>query len=125
MEESKRSGSRSAYRTLAYIAVVLVGLGIALLPSFSSAEQQRVIQGKVFGASEEPVSGAVVYLKDVKTLGVKSFISTSDGSYRFGQLSLAVDYEIWAEQGGKKSPTRTVSSFDQKTLYTINLKLSK
>lgn len=125
MMESKQSGSRSACKGVALVAIVWMAIGMMCLPSLSSAQQQRVIQGKVFGASDEPVSGAVVYLKDVKTLGVKSFISTQDGTYRFGQLADAADYEVWAEQGGKKSPSRAVSSFDQKKQYTINLKLGK
>ena len=56
----------------------------------------------------------MVYLKDVKTLTIRSAISTQDGTYRFGQLSDGTDYELWAELEGKKSPTRSVSSFDQK-----------
>ena len=123
MKQSKQSGSRSS--GVAVIAVVLMAIGMTFLPSFSSAQQQRIIQGKVFDSNDGPLPGAVVYLKDVKTLGVKSFISTQDGSYRFGQLAEAADYEVWAEQGGRKSPNRAVSSFDQKKMYTINLKVGK
>lgn len=123
--QSKQSGSHSSGRSVAVVAVVLMAIGMTFLPSFSSAQQQRIIQGKVFDSSDGPLPGAVVYLKDVKNLGVKSFISTQDGSYRFGQLAEAADYEVWAELGGKKSPNRAVSSFDQKKMYTINLKVGK
>lgn len=121
----KQLGQRSAVGVFAGLAVALLLVGAALLPCASHAQQQRVVQGKVLGPSDEGKSGAVVYLKDMKTLGVKSSISTQDGSYRFGQLADAADYEVWAELDGKKSPTRGVSSFDQKKQYTINLKLSK
>jgi hypothetical protein len=116
------SGLRSA---VAVFALALPVISAALLPCATYAQQQRVVQGKVFGPNDEPRPGAVVYLKDMKTLGMKSFISTPDGSYHFGQLADAADYEVWAELDGKKSPTRGVSSFDQKKQYIINLKLGK
>jgi hypothetical protein len=107
-------------------APVVVLLSSVLLPCASYAQQQqRVVQGKVLGPNEEPKAGAVVYIKDLKTLSIKSFISTQDGGYHFGQLADSADYEVWAELDGKKSPTRGVSSFDQKKIYTINLKLAK
>lgn len=124
----KQSASRIGNRNFALLAVFLLLLSVAVPPSLSAAQTaqtQRVVQGKVFGPGDEPRPGAIVYLKDLKTLAVKSFISTQDGSYRFGQLAGSADYEVWAELGGRKSATRAVSSFDQKKQFTINLKLDK
>jgi len=84
---------------------------------------QRVVSGRVLDDGDKPVPNAVVYLKDTKTLSVKSYIAGADGTYRFGQLSGTTDYEIWAEAAGKKSKTRGISSFDSKTQFTIDLKL--
>lgn len=84
---------------------------------------QRTVQGKVTDKGEAGLGSAVVYLKDDHTLTVKSFISEPDGGYRFGQLSQGTDYELWAELNGKKSPTKTISSFDSKTSFQINLKI--
>jgi len=84
---------------------------------------QRTVQGKVVNKSEAGLNGAVVYLKDDHTLSVKSFISEANGEYRFGQLSQNTDYELWAEHNGKKSPTKTISSFDSKNSFQINLKI--
>jgi Carboxypeptidase regulatory-like domain len=86
---------------------------------------QRVVQGKVVDAGNAPIKGAVVYLKDERSLGVKSFFSDDQGGYRFGQLSPNTDYEIWAENNGKKSAVKTISSFDSKSLFTIILKIEK
>ncbi|MEO6801910.1 MAG: carboxypeptidase-like regulatory domain-containing protein [Granulicella sp.] len=84
---------------------------------------QRTVQGKVTDKNEAGLSGAVVYLKDGHTLSLKSFIAEADGSYRFGQLSQNTDYELWAESNGKKSPTKSISSFDTKNSFQINLKI--
>ena len=84
---------------------------------------QRVVQGKVTDKGDAVLRGAVVYLKDDHTLAVKSFIADDGGAYRFGQLSQNTDYELWAEVGGKKSPVKTISSFDSKNEFTINLKV--
>ncbi len=119
----KFSGSRTGRRSIGYFILMGLLVGLALAPQIAHGQQQRSVQGKVLGQSDEGKAGAVVYLKDVKTLTIRSAISTQDGTYRFGQLSDGTDYELWAELEGKKSPTRSVSSFDQKKQNIINLKL--
>jgi len=85
---------------------------------------QRVVQGKVTDHSSTAVKGAVVYLKDGRTLSVKSFIANDQGEYRFGQLAQNTDYELWAEHDGKKSPVKNISSFDNKNQFYIDLKIN-
>jgi Carboxypeptidase regulatory-like domain len=105
------------------IVLLLAASFLGSTPRLTAQSGQKIVQGKVVGSSSQPQSGAIVYLKNTKTDDIKSFISTADGSYRFGQLSPDVDYEIWAEYQGHKSTTKTVSSFDSKKLLDYQLKV--
>ncbi len=94
------------------------------LPSVAAAQTvAKSIEGKVIGGSNTPLAGAIIYLQDQKTNIIKTFIATSDGSYRFGQLPADTDYSIWAEYKGEKSKKRTISSFDTKLDVTYDFHL--
>jgi hypothetical protein len=123
--------SRCFFAKTALVSSSLLGfvLAPAVLVTPAAAQQrgpvQRVVQGKVTNDANEAMKGAVVYLKDGHTLSVKSFIADDQGGYRFGQLAQNTDYEIWAEHDGKKSSVKTISSFDSKNQFYINLKIDK
>ena len=83
----------------------------------------RTLTGLVLSKSDAPVSNAVVYLKNMKSLAVKTFIAGNDGAYRFPELSPNVDYEIYAQREGKKSDTKTLSQFDDRQKANIILRI--
>lgn len=99
----------------------MMALLLAPLAAVAQSDAVRSVEGKVYGAQDAPLSSAVVYLQDQKTNSIKSFISTQDGSYRFGQLSTNVDYQLWADYKGKKSDKKTISSFNSKKQLVIDL----
>jgi len=107
---------------LLLFAVTLLGARAYAEP-FAPADQQqsRNLSGQVLTPSDQPLPSAVVYLKNTKTLAVKSFITENDGGYRFHALAPNVDYEVYAEYQGKKSSTKTVSAFDSRANVTLNL----
>jgi Carboxypeptidase regulatory-like domain len=85
----------------------------------------RSVSGEVTGPDDTPVNGAVVQLKNTKTLQIRSFITQDNGNYRFNGLNTDIDYELRAEFNGMSSSTKTLSSFDDRKAATINLKLNK
>ena len=88
-------------------------------------DHKRSVQGVVTGPDEKPVSGAVVQLKNTKTLQIRSFITQENGSYYFHELSTDVDYELKADFRGASSPNKTLSSFDTRKQAILDLKLTK
>jgi hypothetical protein len=83
----------------------------------------RILTGTVLDKSDKPIANAVVYLKNVKTLAMKTYISQSDGTYRFPELSLNVDFEVYAQKDGDKSKTKTLSQFDDREKPNLNLQI--
>ncbi|HTV65594.1 MAG TPA: carboxypeptidase-like regulatory domain-containing protein [Bryocella sp.] len=92
-------------------------------PTRKTRPTTRILTGTVLDKSDKPISEAIVYLKNTKTLAVKTYISQNDGTYRFPELSLNSDYEVYAEKEGKKSKTKTVSQFDDREKPNINLQI--
>lgn len=83
----------------------------------------RVVLGRVLNPQGMAQANAIVYLQNQKTLEVKTYITTADGTYRFGELSTDADYKLWAKAQGMQSKTRSISSFDSKTQFNFDLKL--
>ena len=100
-------------------------LVVLLALSAGAQSELRTVRGAILDKAENPVSSAVVYLKNVRTLAVKTYISDRSGEYRFSGLDPNVDYEVHAESESMTSNTRTVSSFDSRKDIVISLKLDK
>lgn len=125
------------YRVLGSLIVVLVALSChaqLTIPMGDSSSgdtnrkparvTSRILTGTVTDKSDKPVANAVVYLKNTKTLAVKTYIAQNDGTYRFPELSPNVDYDVYAEKDGQKSKTKTLSQFDDRDKANINLQIN-
>ena len=112
---------------IACSAVFITGSVLAARPLAAQdrGTAQRVVHGRVEDKNGVGIKGAVVYLKDAHSSSVKSAIAGDDGTYRFVQLALNTDYEIWAQSDDRKSQTRSISSFDSKVDITVFLKIDK
>jgi predicted small secreted protein len=111
------------------LAVVLGSSAVSLVTSAALAQgkrqenQSRSVVGQVKTQDDAPVKDAVVYLKNLKTLAIKKLISDQQGKYSFLELSPNADYQVWAEANGQKSSPKTVSSFDSRPQFNIDLHL--
>ena len=108
---------------LGFVPVAIFGQQPAPPPARTPDTGTRSVHGKVTNPAGVVVNGAVVLLKDTKTLQVRSFITPKDGQYHFYGLSMNVDYQLRAEYQGAASNTKTLSVFDSKKDSEINLKL--
>jgi hypothetical protein len=122
-----------SYNLFQVAAMLLLSLLVAM-PAHAQEEskaqkkaeaQLKVLHGSVIDKSENPVPSSVIYLKNVKSQAVKTYIADDSGNYRFSGLDPNVDYEIHAEHDDMTSSTRTVSSFDSRRDIEVTLKLSK
>ena len=89
----------------------------------SKKDKTRLLTGKVLDASDSPLPNAVVYLTNTRTRNVKTYIVGPDGAYRFPGLEPTIDYEVYAQYNNRKSSTKSMSQFDDRTQVYISLKV--
>ncbi len=104
---------------------------LAFFPGVSAQDkkheaQLRAVHGTVLDKSENPLSGGIVFLKNMRTKGVTTHITGEDGNYRFSGLDPNVDYEIHAEKEGpqrglRDSRRKRRHHFDHKNGFQLRL----
>ena len=99
--------------------------GASFVPTLAHGQDStpRAVSGAILDAADQPVVGATVFLKNVKTKSIRSFTSVEKGHYYFAQVSKLDDFELWAEKGDKKSPVKTISSWDTRAKFVTDLKI--
>jgi hypothetical protein len=87
-------------------------------------DKTRLLTGKVLDGGDNPLPNAVVYLTNSQTRSVKTYIVGPDGAYRFPALQPSLDYEVYAQFNNRKSGTKTLSQFDDRSQVYISLKIN-
>jgi|SRR6202166_3116587 Carboxypeptidase regulatory-like domain len=119
-------------------AVIAVWVAILLAAVFSTSllanaqlfgreskqDKTRLLTGKVLDGGDNPLPNAVVYLTNTHTRAVKTYIVGPDGGFRFPALQPSLDYEVYAQFNDRKSGTKTLSQFDDRTQVYIALKIN-
>jgi carboxypeptidase family protein len=119
--------------TLSSSAVVCLVLFLTLaIPGFPQDKAQdkknaqlKTVHGTVMDGKDNFQASAVVYLKNLKSQAIKTYIADEAGKYRFSGLDPNVDYEIHAEKGDMISGNRNISSFDSRKDLEMTLKVDK
>jgi hypothetical protein len=114
-------------------AVVCLALLLTLvIPAFGQDKAQdkknaqlKTVHGTVMDGKDNFQASAVVYLKNLKSQAIKTYIADEAGKYRFSGLDPNVDYEIHAEKGDMISGNRNISSFDSRKDLEMTLKVDK
>jgi len=117
---------RSVIKAVTVACALLLALGAVsgAAPDKKEKTVGRLLFGKVLDPQDNPLPDAVVYVTNTRTRAVKTYIVGADGAYRFPALSTAVDYEVYAQYKGRKSDTKSVSQFDERSQVYLDLKVS-
>jgi len=120
--------SLAAGAAFALLAASLVPLGSrgGFIGPFAAEAQNlgyRVVFGNVVDDNSAPVVGATVFLKDLKSKAIRSYTSTEKGRFRFAGVTMAEEHELWAEMNGKKSAVKSISPWESRKEYEVELKL--
>lgn len=81
------------------------------------------IHGVVLDSSSKPISGAKVFIKDLKAQTVQTRTTDAAGNYQIMALPPTIDYEVYAEYKDKKSDSRTVSGYVDRQDNVLNFQL--
>jgi hypothetical protein len=107
---------------MAWVLLLVISVVAPAAPDKKDKAQGRLLFGKVLDQQDNPVVNSVVYLTNMRTHAVKTYIVGQEGTFRFPGLS-TVDYEVYAQYNGHKSDTKSVSQFDDRSQVYIDLKI--
>jgi len=123
LSDGRRAMSLTKPVKAVLIGTVTVGLLAPMSGAVLSASSRRSVTGTVTDRSGAILEGAVVQLKDLLTLNIRSYITQSDGLYRFHGLHPDIDYELTAAYQGRSSRSRTLSRFNSNSNVRIDLQI--
>ena len=125
----KRAGLVAGAALMALVAGLIPILPVSGSCKQSSAQAQnlgqRIVAGTVVDANDNAVIGATVFLKNLKTKAIRSYTSDEKGHYRFTQVNMVEDQDLWAEKDGRKSAVKSIRSWDSRKEIQAELKLAK
>jgi pimeloyl-ACP methyl ester carboxylesterase len=92
-------------------------------PRKDSGPRLKTVHGLVLDARGNPLLGARVFIRDMKSKIVRTLQTDQMGAYRVSGLTPAADYEVYAEFKGKESEKKIVSSYLDREDNVLNFQL--
>jgi hypothetical protein len=123
MNRQKSAAALVACALIVALGILALATNASAAPDKKDKSSGRLLFGKVLDTQDNPLPDAVVYLTNTRTRAVKTYIVNADGTYRFPALSGATDYEVYAQYKGRKSETKSLSQFDDRSQVYIDLKI--
>lgn len=130
-KKAKRTGVSLPARLIGTLFFFLAGAGLILAQAQApvigapGTNTTKSITGTVVDGKGSPIPHAIVLLKDMKTLQIRSYIAQNDGSYHFYDLSADINYQLRAQAEGLTSKEKIVTVFNSHKVVKLNLKLTK
>jgi len=87
------------------------------------AANARTITGTVTDQNDNPIPGAIVQLKNMKTSKIVDFPTKDDGKFTFKDLYMNIDYEVTAKHDKITSPVKKVSVYDERKNIVLTFRL--
>jgi predicted phage tail protein len=84
----------------------------------------RTIDGTVKDASDNPITEAIVQLKNTKTSTVIEYVTKDDGRFVFSDLPMDVNFELLAKHGDITTPVKKVSIYDTRKHVILNFEVA-
>jgi len=119
----------SRFRSAVFCALVLLcfsaSLEAQLFPKTrrDTGPKPKNVHGIVQDVRGKPLSGARVFVKNMKTNVIRTLETDQKGEYKVFGLPPDVDYELYADFKGKSSDKRVISSYLNREDNVLNFQL--
>lgn len=84
----------------------------------------RTIDGTVKDAADNPLTEAIVQLKNTKTASIVDYVTKDDGRFVFSDLPMDVNFELLAKHGDITTPVKKVSIYDTRKRVIVNFQVA-
>jgi hypothetical protein len=92
-------------------------------PESKAKNATRSVEGLVIDKDGEPVKGAVVRVRNMKTNAVRYVTTKADGGYHFEGLARTIEYHVHATYGDIRSRSHSITSMDPSQRTILNLRV--
>lgn len=104
----------------------VLGLLVMVLSTtltLAAQDMVRSVSGTVTDEDGRPLKGVPVQIKNLRSLGIRSFLTKDSGEFYFHGLSTDIDYELHAKYRNHVSSTKMLSRFDSRKEAVVNLQI--